>query len=124
MFRCCGNYHKGRFIYKLTKPFYRLIEFGICPHCGTKHFIDYKQILEDDDNYKEKVKTFKGNAAQEEFDKWKLRLKNQPHGTMAKEFFCYGTFQRSKNGYFKTYRTNFNNEKEFLFKDKVKIIII
>lgn len=101
-----------------------MLEFGICPVCGTKYFIDYKQILEDADNFEEKVKTFKGNAAEVEFKKWKRILNNGRQGTLPKQFFYFGEYQRSKNGYFKTYRKNFNNEKEFLFKEKVKIVII
>ena len=124
LFKCCGEHHKGRFIYRLHKPVYRLLEYGFCPVCGTAHFVDYKQILENEDNFKEKLKTFKGNAATKEYDKWQNILNNQQQGTFAKQFFYYGEFQRSKNGYFKTYRKNFNNEKEFLFKDKIKIIII
>lgn len=124
MFKCCGEYHKGKFLYRLTKPVYRLLEYGFCPHCGTKHFIDYKQVLEDDDNVKEKVKFFKGNAAAKEFNKWQKILNNGYQGTLAKQFFYYGEYQRSNNGYFKTYRKNFNNEKEFLFKDKIRITII
>lgn len=124
MFKCCGEYHKGKFIYRLHKPVYRMLEFGICPNCGQKHFIDYKQVLEDDDNVKEKVKFFKGNAATKEFNKWQKILNNEYQGTLAKQFFYYGEYQRSNNGYFKTYRKNFNNEKEFLFKDKIRITII
>lgn len=99
-----------------------MLEFGICPNCGQKHFIDYKQILENDDNFKEKVKTFKGVAATKEYDKWQSILNNGYQGTLSKQYFYYGEFQRAKNGYFKTYRKNFNNEKEFLFKGKIKII--
>jgi hypothetical protein len=101
-----------------------MLEFGICSHCGTKHFIDYKQILEGEDNFKEKIKTFKDDAAEKEYNKWQNILNNCGHGTFSKQFFNYGTYKKSKNGYFKTYRTNFNNEKEFLFKEKVKIFIV
>ena len=102
MFKCCGESFKGKFIYRIQKPFYRCLEFGICPKCGTKHFIDYKQVLETDDSFTEKVKDFTGNAAQKEYNKWQQRLNNTTQGTFSKQFFNYGTFQRTKNGYFKT----------------------
>ena len=106
----------------MQKPYYRFLEFGICPKCGTKHFIHYKQVLESDDSIKEKIKTFKGNAAQKEYDKWKRIINNRYQGTMSKQFFYYGTYQQEKSGNYKTYRCNFNNEKEFLFKDKTRLI--
>lgn len=124
MFKCCGEYQKGRFIYRLTKPFYRFLEYGTCHHCGKNFFVDYKQILENEDNFKEKVKYYTGEAATREYNKWQNILKNGYQGTLAKQFFYYGEYQRAKNGYFKTYRKNFNNEKEFLFKDKIKITIL
>ena len=123
MFQCCGEYHKGKFAYKIQKPYYRFLEFGICPKCQTKYFIDFKQVLDDEDNYKEAIKTFKGEAAQKEFNKWKRILNNSYQGSMSKEFFYFGTFTKSGN-YFKTYRTNFNNKKEFLFKNKVNSVIV
>lgn len=121
MIRCCNGSFKGRFRYKFLKPYYRYLEYGVCPVCGCKHFIDYKQILEDDDNVVEKLKEFKGKAAKEEYERWQNILNKGNQGTLSKQFFYYGEYHRSKNGYFKTYRKNFNNEKEFLFKAKVKI---
>lgn len=121
MLRCCNGSFEGRFRYKFLKPYYRYLEYGVCPVCGCKRFIDYKQIFEDDDNVVEKLKEFKGKAAKEEYERWQNILNKGNQGTLSKQFFYYGEYQRSKNGYFKTYRKNFNNEKEFLFKAKVKI---
>lgn len=101
-----------------------MLEFGVCSVCGQKHFIDYKQFLEDEDNYKEKLKTYTGEAAQREYDKWQLILSNTNYGSFAKQFFYYGAYKQDKDGSFKTYRRNFNNEDEYLFNQKVKIYII
>lgn len=122
MFKCCGNYHKGKFVYKFQKPYYRMIEYGICPNCGVKHFIDYKQNLIGDDNVKEKIRTFKGKAAETEFKKWKARLNNCFQGTLSKQFFYYGAFTQTGK-LFKTYRCNFNNEKELISKQTTKHMI-
>lgn len=122
LFKCCGVENKWSKTHIFEKPYYRFIGFGVCPRCGTKHFLEFKQILEGDDYFKEKKRELKGDAAQKEYNKWKQRLNNSCQGTFSKEFFYYGTFKEEKNGYYKTYRTNFNNEKEFLFKAKVKII--
>lgn len=120
MFRCCGNFHKGKFIYKFTKPFFRVIEYGECPNCGQKHFIDFKQTINGEDGFKEKIKTFKGKAAQVELKKWQTRLNNTNQGTLSKQYFYFGVFEKCGN-YFKTYRTNFNNEKELISKQKTLI---
>ncbi|MBQ2391399.1 MAG: hypothetical protein II306_06480 [Clostridia bacterium] len=100
-----------------------MLEFGYCPNCGKQHFVDYKQIIEDD-NVKEKIKTFTGKPAVEEYNKWQNIINKDYNGTLSKQYFYYGEYQRDKNGYFKTYRKNFNNQKEFLFKDKVKVTIL
>lgn len=90
-----------------------MIEYGICPNCGQEYFIDFKQKADSLDNFKEKIKTFKGNAAKKEYEKWKLILANTHQGTKSKQYFYYGTFVKHKDGW-QTYRTNFNNEKELI----------
>ena len=67
-----------------------------------KHFIDYKQFLEDEDSYNEKLKTYTGEAAQKEYDKWRLILNNSNQGSFAKQFFYYGAYKQEKDGSFKT----------------------
>lgn len=92
-----------------------MLEYGICPNCKTEYFIDYQQKMVNDDDFKERMKIFKGNAAKKEFNKWKSILRNQHQGTKAKQYFYYGTFAKDNKDNWKTFRTNFNNEKELMY---------
>lgn len=98
---------------------YRRLEFGVCPVCGTRHFIDLRQ-----NNYtgEEKFKHYKNRVAELKLKEWQNKIANSIQGTQAKQYFYYGTFQRHKDTW-KTYRTNFNNEKELIFNQKTKSVI-
>ena len=111
-FKCCNLDTKAIFSHKFDKPKYKYIAYYICPNCGKRWFEEIKEG-------KEKPEYHYGNAATKLYEKWTERLFNLKHGTKANQSFYYGTFKKQKDVW-NTFRTNFNNEKEFLFKQKIK----
>lgn len=97
---------------------YRRLEFGICPHCGTKHFVDLRQNASGE----EKFKHYKNRIAEMKLRDWQNKIANSIQGTQAKQYFYFGTYQKHKDVW-RTFRTNFNNEKELIFKQKTKTFI-
>lgn len=96
---------------------YRRLEFGICPHCGTRHFIDLRQ----DEQGNEKFKHFKNRVAELKLKDWQNKIANAIQGTRANQNFYFGTHQKHHNVW-KTFRTNFNNEKELILKQTTRTI--
>ena len=115
---CCGRGIKWTVKTVQNVPYIRRIGFNVCPNCGMPRLFDFRIYAPG----QEIRKPYFGKAAIKQYNKWQRILNNGRQGTLSKQYFYYGEFQQCKNGYFKTYRKNFNNEKEFLFKGKVKII--
>lgn len=88
----------------------------MCPNCETEVFIDYRQYAPG----KEVRKEYYGLAARKQLKYWKNKLANSFQGTNSNQTFYYGTYQKHQNVW-KTFRTNFNNEKELISKQKTLI---
>ena len=114
MFSCCGISQKGFFRHIFLKPYFRCIEYGVCQNCGKEIFIDFRQYAPG----KEVKKEYKKESAKKQYDYWNNRLAKTYQGTPSKEHFYFGYHVKDKKGYYKTYRMNFNNKKEFLFSQK------
>lgn len=106
-FYCCNTKPNQLFKYEIIKPSYKYLAYYECPVCGKRCFEEIKESSDKPKYYFDEVATKKLKA-------WKSRAFNNVHGTKQKEHFYYGTFKKTKNGY-STFRTNFNNKKEFLF---------
>ena len=119
LFRHCNNIYKGSFQHIFLKPYYRFIEYGVCPNCEMEVFIDYRQYAPG----KEVKKEYQGLAARRQLKYWKEKLANTFQGTKSNEHFYFGTYSKIGNHY-RTYRTNFNNEKELISKQRTRTIHI
>lgn len=111
---CCNRKPNRIFKYEFVKPFYKWLAFYECPHCGKRWF----EVITDKS---EEPKYYYDNAATQLYKEWKNRIDNIKQGTKANEHFYYGTFSKHGNHY-KTYRTNFNNQKELIGKQKTLVI--
>jgi ssDNA-binding Zn-finger/Zn-ribbon topoisomerase 1 len=112
-FKCCNAKPNVLFKYEIFKPEYKYLAYYECPNCGKRWF---EELREKDD----KPKYFYDNVAKNKYLAWKKRLENIKQGTNANQSFYYGTYQKHKDVW-KTYRTNFNNEKELISKQKTMI---
>lgn len=106
-FYCCNTRPNRLFKYEFIKPEYKFLAYYQCPVCGKRWFEELKESSD-------KPKIFFDNVADVKLKTWKKRIFNNIHGTKAKEHFYFGTHKKTKHGY-TTFRTNFNNQKEFLF---------
>lgn len=122
---CCGSIFKARFFYVLNNSscFYRRLEFGICPQCGSVRFIDYKQF----EGGKERIRTFSGKEARETLKKWEKKLKRTRYATFANQNVYYGDFKKTRkkdengNAIYLQLRKNFNNQYEVLNEVKTRV---
>lgn len=113
-FFCCNTKPNRLFKHEFIKPVYKFLAFYECPVCGKKWFEEINEKTET-------PKLYFDEAAIKKLEQWQRRIEHNIFGTQAKEYFYFGTYHRTPRGY-KTYRTNFNNQKEFLFEQKTKII--
>lgn len=125
MLTCCNQYFNGNFkkIIADNSFYYRRIEFGTCPCCGVKKFVDYSQ------NCKgiEIIKEFTGSKAILRFKKWENFFASTKLGTKGNQNVYYGDFQKTRqkdeNGipiYYQL-RKNFNNQSEIIGEIKTHI---
>lgn len=110
---CCNQKPNRIFKYEFLKPSYKWLAFYECPNCGKRWF----EVITEKS---EKPKIYYDNAATQLYKTWKNRLNNIHQGTAANQSFYYGTYVKHKN-LWKTYRTNFNNEKELISKQRTLI---
>ena len=111
---CCNRKPNRIFKYEFLEPRYKWLAFYECPNCGKRWF---EVITEKSDE----PKYYYDNAATQLYKEWKNRIDNIKQGTKANEHFYFGTFSKHGNHY-KTYRTNFNNQKELIGKQKTLVI--
>ena len=117
MLFCCNCRFIGRFFRVLsnTNDFYRKIEFGVCPKCGTNQFSDYRIIMG-----KVKQKIHSGKSAFNAFEKFLDKLSPIKMGTKSKQNYYYGDFKLTRkkdsfgNPIYLQLRKNFNNVTEIL----------
>ena len=127
MLFCCNCHFYGRYFRVLsnTKDFYRKIEFGICPKCGTNRFSDYRITLG-----KIKQKILSGKNALCAFENTLKKLSQIKTGTKSKQNFYYGDFKKTnkKDGHgnpvYLQLKRNFNNDTEILGEIKTKVFNI
>ena len=115
IFFCCNTKPNRLFKYEITQPRYKYLAYYECAVCGNRCF---EELSEKSD----KPKFYFDDAAARKLKTWRERAFKNIHGTAAKEHFYFGTHQRTKHG-FTTFRTNFNNKKEYLFEQKTKTIV-
>jgi 5'-deoxynucleotidase YfbR-like HD superfamily hydrolase len=111
---CCNRKPNRIFKYEFVKPSYKWLAFYECPNCGKRWF---EVITEKSDE----PKYYYDNAATQLYKERKNRIDNIKQGTKANEYFYFVTFSKHGNHY-KTYRTNFNNQKELIGKQKTLVI--
>ncbi len=125
MLTCCNHCFMGSFVKKIAdNPFYyRRVEFGICPHCGTIKFRDYRQ----ETNGEEIIKDFSGLKAVNQLEKWRKFFTKTLLGSKGNQNVYYGDFKRTnrkdKNGlpiYYQL-RKNFNGQSEII--GEIKTVI-
>lgn len=104
------------FKHRVLKPDYIYLAYYECPHCAKRWFEVLKQNEDGSDN----IKVYYDGFAEMQYKKWQKRIDNPINGTKAKQSFYYGTYQKHKDVW-KTFRTNFNNEKELISKQKTII---
>lgn len=112
-FKCCNLKTKPVFSYEIFKPEYKFIAYYVCPNCAKRWF---EEIKENSD----KPKYYYDNAATELYKRWLTRLNSLKQGTFSNQTFYFGTYQKHKDIWI-TFRTNFNNEKELISKQRTKI---
>lgn len=112
-FNCCNTKPIELWQQHIDKPEYKYLAYYECPVCAKRWFMEIKEN-------REEPKYFFDRVATQKFKTWEKRLNNVKHGTYSRQFFNYGTYTQRKDT-FKTFKTNFNNEKEFLFSQITKI---
>ena len=124
MLLCCNRRFMGGYYYVLVNKsdFYRRIEFGICPKCGTYRFLDYRII-----NNQVKEKFLSGKCAYNTFKKIFKKMTEIKHGTKSNQNFYYGDYKVTSkkdfmgNPIYIQLRKNFNDETEVLGEVETKI---
>ncbi len=118
MLVCCNRGFRGIFrrVLAMRTDFYRRVEFGICPVCGSYKYIDYREFY----NGQESVKELSGKEAEHAYEKIEEKLKYEKYGSKSNQNFCFGDFRKTtrqdKNGnpVYLQLKKNFNNEEQVL----------
>ena len=104
------------FKHRVLKPDYIYLAYYECPICSNRWF----EVLRQNEDGSDKIKYYFDKTAEMQYKKWQKRINTPRYGTQTNQSFYYGTFQKHKN-IWKTFRTNFNNEKELISKQKTLI---
>lgn len=119
---CCGKqfYAAEKILLPKKDKLYRCLEFGHCPHCGTR----VSRLIEQNFQYDIVVKERRGIKALHAYEKAKLQQKKylelNPLGSKISENYYFGDFKKTKRldsnnqPIYVQLRKNFNNKVEVL----------
>lgn len=122
MLLCCGRqfYAAEKIILPKRDKIYRCLEYGHCPHCGSR----VSRLIEQNKNYEIFIKEKRGIQALRAFEKAVMQrekyLKSVNFGTKSNENYYYGSFKKTRKfddnnqPIYLQLRKNFNNKVEFL----------
>lgn len=122
MLSCCGRqfYAAEKVVLPKKGRLYRCLEYGHCPHCGTR----VSRFIEQDSNYEIYIKERRGIKALRAFEKAvaqrKRFLETAAYGTKSGENYYFGDFKKTNRfdsnnqPIYVQLRKNFNNKSEIL----------